>query len=145
MEISEQKQQEIKEQALLMGECLKQMNANIPKGLKAKDLKLGPDELQSMATSIYITVNGGKDRNGNGGKGNYEGKITHSQKDLISTLEKEIDELTEAGEGYAIIKQFLDDNGRKSLEELTKSEASSLCTGLIDFKKEAKEEAEGAK
>lgn len=132
--------QQIAEQAEVLGECLTQMKANIPKDLLPKDLKLGAEELQAMATSIYISVSKRGNGNSNGagaggeGDGNYDGESTSGQHDLIKKLEGEINKIAK-DEGTAIVKGYLDDNGQETLEGLSKSEASSLCTTLIDAKK----------
>lgn len=60
------------------------------------------------------------------GNGNYNGNITEDQITLIDKLEEE-----RGQEGTAHIIQFLSTNGKKKLNELTKSEAKSLIDTLI--------------
>lgn len=146
--------QRIAEHAEVLGECLVQMKEHIPAGLIAEKAKLGPTELQAMATSIFIAMtpkqsyyngNGGSkpaateappyrpDEGKNGG-GNYDGPASENQVDLIARLKGEINKLSK-DEGEAIVAGFLEDNGADMVAKLTKSQASSLCTTLIEAKK----------
>jgi hypothetical protein len=94
----------------------------------SEEMQLTRDDYKTIATSLFIEYN--KQRYREEKKdGKYEGPSSEKQQNFLGILATEKDGATE------IISAYLDANGKKSMEELTATEATSLITQLKELPK----------
>lgn len=130
MEINKE---EIKELAELYKTCLETarntIGVNILGGTSNGQI-LTNEDYRMIASSIFIEYNKqhSKGRGGGNGQGKYAGPSTEKQQKAIAA------QAMQGARKESIINTFLETNNKKSAEELSKSEASTLLDMLYGKK-----------
>ena len=133
-----------KEVVTLYKEVVDAVMEQIPADVFGKSRLLAAEDYRTIVASCMIAYNdqfkfkNSGNRGGNynkpQGSDGYKGESTPSQRALIITLTEKIP----GKEGTEIINQFLDNNNYTTIDQLTKSEASTLIDQLIPLSPKGK-------
>jgi len=127
-----------REVVVLYKEVADAVMEQIPADIFGKSRILTAEDYRTIVASCMIAYNdqfkfkkggtgGGGQRNYSGQGNNYNGNASDKQMVLIAELKESIPNK----EGAAAVEQFLDANGKTGIDQLTKSEASSLIDCLL--------------